>query len=183
MWADGDGADPGWPVNFADCGRSDDMLPEFPVGAVEVSQDRSRYGAAVAARIGSEVHCWTFSAPSLAEAVEWLESHAPCVVMVGLSLKDEVSGVGAFVQQPAGLSESRQASPVFANLSETGALRHDHNPVLLEEHANARVSEVESGFLLSAKRSQGPVPTLKAAVWAVEGAASGRYDYEESAVL
>jgi hypothetical protein len=183
MWPSEDGVEPGWPANFSGCGRSDDMPPEFPVGAVEVSQDRSRYGAAVAARIGSEVHCWTFSAPSLAEVVEWLEEHWPAVVFVGLSLKDEVGGTGAFIQEPAGLAESRIASPVFANLSETGALKHDHSESLLEESINARVSEVEAGFLLSAKRSVGPVPTLKAAMWACWAASTGRYDYEQSAVF
>jgi hypothetical protein len=182
-WPSDDGVEPGWPDRFASCGRSDDTPPEFPVGAVEVSQDRSRYGAAVAAKIGPETHCWTFSAPTLAEAVEWLESFEPVSVFVGLSLKDEVAGIGAFRQDPAGLAESRIASPVFANLSETGALRHDHNPVLLEEHANARTSEVESGWLLSAKKSQGPVPTLKAAMWASWAAGTDRFAYEESAVF
>jgi len=183
-WPDGGTAvDLGWPVGFAGCPPTEGPPPSDGVGAIEVSQDRQRYGVAVAVRTGVSVAVWTEVFADLERAVEWLNDREPVKVFVGVSLKAEVSAFGSFLISPAGTAETKMATPMTQSLVSQGRLSHDHSEGLLAEVAHARVTAVETGDLLSAKRSTGPIPRLKAACWAAWGAATGIADVEAPAIF
>jgi hypothetical protein len=169
-----------WPVGLSLCPPVPGVPPQGGLGALEVSADRSRYGAAVAVRDGREVLLWSSSHGSLEDAAGWLSGLGPSLVLVGVSLKDQV--VGPFAVQPAGVSETRLATPVLQDLVNRGRLRHDHSVALLSEAGVGRTTPTEGGPVLSAKRSGGPIATLKAALWASWAVESGAAVVEEPAV-
>ncbi len=174
----------GWPDGFADCPTTAGQEPPFyGVGALEVSQDRNRYGAALAVKLGDQVAVWTSLSSSIEQAVGWLNEHQPVTVLVGVSLKSEAEATAQFVVRPAGTAETRQATPLVQALAKRRALAHDHTAPLMAECLSARVAEVESGEMLSAKRSVGPISTIKAMAWAAWAAHTGIIDTEMPQIL
>ena len=110
------------------------------------------------------------------DAVRQVDRWDPAMCFVGLSLRD--SPLWPWGTHAVGLRETREAAPVFEMLTKRGKFAHDHNPQLMAEALGARISEVETGVLLSAKRSVGPIPILKALCWAVWALESGQFTTE-----
>jgi len=174
VWPFDDDELEGWPPRLSDCKKTGGMPPEGCLAAIEVSQDRARYGYAAAwLEADGRISALTGTAGSLQAAIVALEGWQPSMVFVGLSLRE--SPLWPWHVQGVGMSETKEATPVLELRIRTGMLSHDHNPTLLSEALGARVTEVESGMVLSAKRSTGPVPTLKALCWAVWAVDSGKF--------
>jgi len=165
----------GWPDGFGGCPKVVGFPPQGGVAGLEVAGDRSSFGWAVASRQGGAVHVWAGSEPTLEGAVGVLDGLAPVVCLTGITLKDQV--LGSFPVVPAGMSETRVATPVLQDLVRRGVLFHDHGERLLWEVSGARVADVESGQVLSAKRSKRPIPVLKAVAWSVMGVESNMYSH------
>jgi hypothetical protein len=146
--------------------------PRFGIGAIESSADRTVYGASVALkRDDGVVDVWTCSAPNLQAACDWLTEQQPVVVLAGLSIKDQV--VVPATIQGVGVKETRYASPVLIESVRNGRVRHDHGDDMSQQVGWARLTKTEHGDVLSAKASEGPISTLKAACWATWAAATG----------
>ena len=159
----------GWLPEWDACGHASGT-PEGGVGAIEVSQDRSLYGTAVAVqRTDGTVDCWTGSHPTLDAAVEWLKQQRPSTVVVSIGLADRFTGPWGEMQGSVRLT--REATPSVRDLVVRNLLRHDHSAAVSDQRQVARTADTEYGELLSAKRSEGAIPTLKAAVWASHTAA------------
>jgi hypothetical protein len=155
----------GFPVGWDECRRADGPVPPFGLAAVETSQDRSLFGVAVAARDSAGmVSVWSRSFPSAVLAADQLAVWAPSTVLVGLSIKDAFPGPWSVF--PVGTKETRLATPVLDDLIRRGFLEHDHDPDTAAQSAGARAWLGESGLVLSAARSEGPVSSIKAACWA-----------------
>jgi hypothetical protein len=167
------GAVAGWIPGWDGCPSPSGDPPTGGIASVEVSLDRSRYGVATArVRDDSAVEVWSRTARSLPEALEVLNGWGPSVVLAGVSIKDEVA-VGSWEVRPAGLRETRVAGPWLQDAVVRGRLAHDHDPATDAQFAVARSTPTEHGEMLSAKRSAGAIPTVKAVVWSSYGAATG----------
>jgi hypothetical protein len=142
------------------------------VGGLEVSTDRTAYGAAAAVLRGDQsVDVATFTAGSLAEAMAWLDGYAPWLVMAGVSLKAEVEMGGMWTTRPAGVRESGLSTPWLSAAVRSRRLRHDHREGVSVEASRSVVTDTEAGPLISARKSRGPIPTIKATAWAAYVAA------------
>lgn len=143
------------------------------VGSVEVAADRSCYGAAVAAVRGDgSVDVVTLTCGTVGEALGWLDGYGPWLLLCGVSLRGEVEGAGSWVTRPVGVRETGQATPWLGAAVKRGRVRHDHAQEMSVEVSRSAVTDAEGGIVLSARRSTGPIPTLKAAAWAAWAAAS-----------
>jgi hypothetical protein len=175
QWPNDSGTDagvwlPGW-----------DALPQavwdasLPVlAAVEVAADRSCAGAAVAQRMDSgRVNVLSRVFRDVVEAVEWITGFDPLVVMAGVSIRDQV--LGAWTTQPAGLKETRYSTPWLADAVLRGAVHHDHDADTRVQFRGAKATETEFGMVLSAKKSDGPIPAPKAVAWAAIGISEDWY--------
>lgn len=141
---------------------------------MEVSADRSRYGVAAAQTDSwGTTRVWSAGATSAGEALAILRSWRPVTVLAGVTIVDEFGG--PWNTERVGLTETRLASPVLADLIARGRLLHDHDPRTLVEVAGARVGQTETGVVLSASRSGVSIPTIKAACWAAWGVVDGRF--------
>jgi hypothetical protein len=148
-----------------------DGSPHGGIASIEVSGDRSTYGTAVACKQGDgSVEVWTNTFPDLDAACRWVAEQRPVTVLAGLSIKDQVL-LPAEVQG-VGMKETRFATPVLAEMVRNGRIRHDHQGATATQLADARVTQTEYGDLLSAKASEGSIPTVKAVCWAVWAAAT-----------
>jgi hypothetical protein len=173
LWPNVGAAASGWPVGWVDLGSGPREPPRGLLGAVECSPDRRRFGIAVAELVGGRVSVWTRSFDTVAAAVAQLRSWAPSVVLCGVTLAGDVSG--AWQLEPVGTKETGWATPRFSDLVGRGQLVHDHDPGMVREVETARVSITEAGPVVSARRSEGPVPTVKAACWASWAVVDGRF--------
>jgi len=164
----------GWPPHLNNCKQTIGSPAEGCLGAIEVSQDRARYGYAVAwPEPDGRISALTGTATSLPDAIKALEAWEPSMVFVGLSLRE--SPLWPWHVQGVGMKETKEATPILELRIRNGMLSHDHNAMLMQEALAARVTEVESGMVLSARRSVGPVPTLKALCWATWAVDSGKF--------
>ena len=170
----------GWPVGW-------ESLPVWAgrpraglVAAVETSTDRSRFGVAVAELVGERVRVSSTGFGTIEAAQQQLAKWAPGIVLAGASIAGEI--VGGWETKAVGIRETRWATPVLADLVRRGRVEHDHDATTLHEVDLARVLTTESGPLLSARRSEGPVPTVKAAMWAAWAAFDGRFAPVEAAL-
>jgi hypothetical protein len=152
-----------WPPAWGLAERVPDEVPEGGVAALESTVTRSHYGCAYSVRVGEETLLWTARFSTQAEAVAWLHEHKPARVLVGLSLKKELPDP---LYVGVGMAETLLSTPVLQDLVARSQLRHDHNPVMTDQTANARLSETDRGLTLSGKRSIGAIETLKASCWA-----------------
>jgi len=140
------------------------------VGGIEVSQDRQLFGTAVAkVRADGTVDCWTGSHPTVEQATGWLVERRPATVVVSIGLAGRVTGPWEEIQ--GSVKTTREATPAVRDLVMRGRLRHDHGTAASDQMQTARTADTEYGEMLSSKRSAGPIPTLKAVVWAAHVAA------------
>jgi hypothetical protein len=157
--------------------------PQGGLAALETTGDRSHYGACVLRLDADGLHAWTFGSRDLSEVLAWVQDRDPAYAMVGVSLRYEAEAVLYCRQEPVGNTETRRATAFLQDAVRRGAVRHDHNPMTSEQVANARVAEVETGPMLSQRRSPGPIPIVKALAWAIEGVGTGRVPMEAPAIL
>jgi hypothetical protein len=170
-----------WLPGWADLGASQGDSGGG-IGAVEVSSDRSVYGTAVACRReDGTLDVWTASHPDLEAACAWLTERHPVVVLAGLSVKEQV--LVPVEVQGVGVKETRYATPVLLEMVRNGRLRHDHGAAMADQVSWARVTQTEYGDVLSAKASDGPIPTAKAVAWSTWAAASGAVASEAPAIF
>jgi hypothetical protein len=169
-------AQQGWPMGWDSCEAASEAPPPGAVAALEVSLDRSVYGFALVAGTGQGMAAWSGQSGSLVGALAALERWAPSLLLAGMSLRDHAPG--PWVVEGVGLAQTRLATPVLADVVARGMLTRHPDPVLDAEVAAAKVAELEGGSMLSAKRSQGPVPTLKALCWAVWAVECGVFNAE-----
>jgi len=169
----------GWPTGWADCGRALGSPGWGTVGALEVSQDRARFGVAVAELDqGGVVRVWSAGATSADEVRALLFRWSPSVLLVGVTIADEFAD-DRWLLEKVGRKETAVASPVLVDLVARGRLLHDHDPRTLLEVAGAKVLDTEAGPVLSARRSSVPIPAIKAATWAAWAAYDGRFTVVE----
>jgi hypothetical protein len=142
--------------------------------AVETATDRSRFGLAAASAVDGRVSVWSRTVSSVEEVRAVLAGWSPGVVLAGVTLAAELGG-GVWRVEPVGTKETGWATPILADAVTRGRLSHDHDPGMLREVENAKVSHVEAGPVLSARRSDGPIPTVKAVCWAAWAALDGRF--------
>ena len=171
----------GWPVGWSELPTVAGRPRPGLVGAVEVSQDRSRFGVAVADVDGrGTVTICSAGFGTLDEARQQLARWAPRVVLAGATIAAEV--VGGWQVHPIGVKETGWATPVLADLVRRGRVVHDHDSRTLHEVELARITTTEGGPLLSARRSEGPVPIVKAITWAAWAVVDGRFAPVEAAI-
>jgi hypothetical protein len=165
VWPSGRPGGSGWPAGWLECPALAGSPPPGLLAAVEVDHERRKYGLAVVQATTYRTEVWTASCGSLTEVREQLTRWAPASVLVGASLRNDLVG-GAWVVHPMGRQETAMASPLVAELVRAGRLAHDHRDGVAAEVGRARVTTLESGPALSATRSGGSIPCLKAIVWA-----------------
>jgi hypothetical protein len=163
----------GWPVGWSELPLWLDRPRPGLVAAIETATDRSRFGVAVAELVDGTVRVASAGFTTLDDATRQLARWAPGVVLAGVTMASEV--LGGFEVIPVGLRETRVATPILADLVRRGLIRHDHDTTTLHEVELARTTPTEGGELLSARRSEGPVPTVKAVMWAAWAAFDGRF--------
>lgn len=140
------------------------------IGAVEASRDRAWWGVAYAARDGDTVTVTAARVADLSAAHEWMAGHGPEEVLVGLTHVEDWNSVGGWLTTGVGSRETYEATPWLASMVSDGLVAHEHGELLADQVAAARIAETERGQLLSAKRSEGGIETLKAVAWAVNAA-------------
>ena len=163
----------GWPAGWAELPLWVDRPRSGLVAAIETSTDRARYGVAVAELVDGTVRVASAGFTTLDDASRQLARWAPGVVLAGVTMAAEV--VGGFEVIPVGRKETAIATPILADLVRRDRVAHDHDTTTLHEVELARVLVTETGPLLSARRSEGPVPTVKAITWASWAAFDGRF--------
>ena len=178
----GDGAqDLRWLPEWDTCARSAGGTSGC-VGSLEVSGDRSTYGAAVSVkRDDGTVDVWTWTGQDLQSGIAWLGTHGPIAVLVGLTLRTEAAG--PFEVIGVGQREMLVAAPTLAAAVRRGLVRHDHDDRTGSQFGDARTTATEYGDVLSSKKSLGPIPTVKAVAWAAASALTGSVAVEESQIF
>jgi hypothetical protein len=162
-----------WPRDWSDRVGSLPAPERGLVGAVETSLDKTHYGVVVAEGTPAGVRLWSRTVRSMDAAMVQLRKWQPSVVLAGVTL--ERDALGPWRVEPVGTKETGWATPDFAALVRDGRLTHDGDPGMLQEVQGARTSETEAGPIISARRSEGPVPTVKAAAWASWAVVDGRF--------
>jgi hypothetical protein len=180
LWPNVGAAAAGWPTGWLELGGVAGGPRSGLLGAVECSPDRRRFGVAVAEQLEGRVSVWTRSFSSAAGALAQLRAWAPAVVLCGITIAGDVAG--SWQLEPVGVKETGWATPRFADLVGRGQLVHDHDAGMAREVETARVSITEGGPVVSARRSEGPVPTVKAAAWVSWAAVDGRFSPVKPAI-
>jgi hypothetical protein len=170
-----------WPPGWSTSGVVAHTVPAWPTVAVETAPDRSRFGVAAAAAVDGRVSVWSRSVGSIEEVRAQLAAWRPAVVLAGVTLVPELGG-GMWRVEPAGTRETGWATPILADAVARGRLAHDHDPGMLREVENAKVGHTEAGPVLSARRSDVPIPTVKAVCWAAWAALDGRFAPVKAAI-
>jgi hypothetical protein len=171
----------GFPVGWDECPRVESSPPRGGTAAVETSQDRAVFGVAVVSVDAAGVmQVWSRSFPSAAMAAEQLAEWRPAVLLVGLSIKELFPGPWSTF--PVGTKETRLATPVLDDLVRRRRLAHDHDAETAGQVAAARTSLVESGLVLSAAKSEGPVSSVKALCWAAWAVEDGQFAPVKAAI-
>jgi hypothetical protein len=89
-------------------------------------------------------------------------------VVVGLTLVSASDKAGLRITPVRyGVRELRAYSPLLQSTVAAGRLRHDHHPEMLVQAAGAVVVETEGGKVLSARKSDADVVSLKLLAWAL----------------
>jgi hypothetical protein len=170
MWDTGPGAEAHWLPGWGALPAAD-VRPTGGTGAVEVSGDRALYGCAAALLLpDGKVTVETSVHRRLEGALTWLGDRAVWRVHAGLSVAGDVIGMWETVG--AGVKETHRSTPWFQAAVRDGLIVHDHDPATADQVAVSRVTETETGPVLSAKRSAGRIPAVKAAAWAAYFAAT-----------
>ncbi len=147
------------------------------IGAVETAYDRSCYGVAVASpNVIDAAVCY-----SEQEALDWLNEKRPAILMAGSSISQRFQG--PWVLKPVGARETHSATPWFAGAIRTGQLSHTHDPIAGSQIAGAAATTSESGPVISARRSSGPIPAAKAAAWAGAAASEDWYGLSQAIAI
>jgi hypothetical protein len=136
--------------------------------AVEVDLERSSLGLAAATAAGTSVKVWTAVVDTDEAALALIRRWQPAQVLVGASLHERFAALLSYQVQvsKAGTAESRIAGPTLQAAVRDGRLAHDHNPAVAAQVAGAVAVITESGPLLTARRSTGPISGIKAVSWA-----------------
>lgn len=170
---EGDDMEESWPKGWSKCRAELGSPPSGLLGAVEVSLDKRSYGVAVAELVGGRPRVWTRTVGSVEEALRQLRAWAPATVLCGVTLERDV--VGVWRTETVGVKETGWATPDVAMWVGDGVLQHDGDAGIVGEVSWAKAAPTAGGPVLSAARSDGPIATVKAAVWAVWGVVDGRF--------
>lgn len=170
---EGESVEESWPKGWG--GRRGDLGSPAAglLGAVEVSLDKRSYGVAVAELVDGRPRVWTRTVGSVEDAVRQLRQWAPAVVLCGVTLERDL--VGAWRLETVGTKETGWATPDVAKWVAEGVLTHDGDAGIVDEVSWAKATMTAGGPVLSAARSDGPIPTVKAMSWAVWGVVDGRF--------
>jgi hypothetical protein len=168
LWGEGE-RHGGWPEEWTTLPKlNDEEPPPELTAAIEIDLSASSYGVAFASVEGTTVKCWSFAFPTMEEAMAFLAKHQPHTVYAGRSIAGQI--VGPFLVNSIGQRETGLATPLVAELARGRAIAHNHDPATAVQSNKARVSSGEHGPVLSAVKSLGPIPAVKAATWSIWGA-------------
>lgn len=156
-----------WPPGFEKAPQIPEIVPAGAFAAVECSPDRSEWAAAAAWQDGETIKAVVRPCRSADHAVNLVNHWAPSELVAGASITSAIPN-----SSPVGVKETRNGTPLLIDLVRRGLLHHNHNPETLAESLRAVASMTETGLMLSTSKS-GPVPSMKALLWAVTAAANG----------
>lgn len=133
---------------------------------MEVDTERASCGVAVAVADGTSVKVWATVVDADQAALQLIHSWQPRLVLVGASLYDRFAGLLGCEVRKVGVAETRIATPTLMAAVRDGRLAHNHHDAVAAQVAGAVVVPTETGPLLTARRSVGPISGIKAVAWA-----------------
>ena len=159
----------GWPIGWSEAPLLRDDPPAAAIAGIEVARDGMSYGLALCDRdlASGQWRLWTKTVETFAEAIDVLRAWAPWRIACGAGFaQDLISAHLPAEIVTAGRAELLVGSAGFAASVARGELSHNHERETTEQVLRAAAVESEHGPVLSAKRSTGEIPTLRAAIFA-----------------